>query len=55
MKHVARYGILLPAALLVVSGCATKNWVRTELSKQETEISQRIVRWTNGSATSLST
>jgi outer membrane protein OmpA-like peptidoglycan-associated protein len=30
--------------LILISGCATKNWVREELGKREAEISQRIVK-----------
>jgi outer membrane protein OmpA-like peptidoglycan-associated protein len=44
MRQVARIGVLLPAMLIVVSGCATKNWVREELGKREAEVNQRIVK-----------
>ena len=43
MRHVSRIGVLLPALLLIVaSGCATKGWVREELTKQQTEMAQRV-------------
>jgi outer membrane protein OmpA-like peptidoglycan-associated protein len=43
MRHVSRIGVLLPALLLIVaSGCATKGWVREELTKQQGEMGQRI-------------
>jgi len=44
MKHGSRMAAtLLPALLVVVaSGCATKGWVREELSRQQTEMGQRI-------------
>ncbi len=42
MKPVLRIGVLLPAALILVSGCATKNWVRETLEKKEVEIGQRV-------------
>jgi outer membrane protein OmpA-like peptidoglycan-associated protein len=36
-------GVLLSATLLIVaSGCATKSWVREEMSKQEAQVGQRI-------------
>jgi outer membrane protein OmpA-like peptidoglycan-associated protein len=45
MAQLARKGILVPAALLVIaSGCATKGWVREELGKRDTELNQRIVK-----------
>ena len=44
MKHGSRMAAtLLPALLVVVaSGCATKGWVREELSRQQAEMGQRI-------------
>ena len=50
MRHVSRMGVLLPPLLLIVaSGCATKDWVLEEFSKQQAEtrnqqaeMSQRI-------------
>ena len=42
MKAMARTAVLLPAVLLVFSACATKSWVRENLSKKETEINQRV-------------
>lgn len=44
MKRVARTGVLMAAGLIAVSGCATKNWVREEMSKQNAETTQRIVK-----------
>lgn len=45
MRHVSPTKILLPAAMLIlVSGCATKGWVREELSRRDTQIDQRIVQ-----------
>jgi outer membrane protein OmpA-like peptidoglycan-associated protein len=36
-------GVLLSATLLIVAtGCATKGWVREEMSKQEAQVGQRI-------------
>jgi outer membrane protein OmpA-like peptidoglycan-associated protein len=38
-------GVLLSAAALIVAtGCATKGWVREEMSKQEAQVGQRIVQ-----------
>jgi len=34
--------VLLPAVLIVVSGCATKGWVNETLAKKEAEIDQRV-------------
>jgi outer membrane protein OmpA-like peptidoglycan-associated protein len=42
MKSFRPIGILLPAALILVSGCATKGWVRETLDKKEAEINQRV-------------
>ncbi len=42
MKSVHPIGLVLPAALILVSGCATKGWVRETLDKKETEINQRV-------------
>ncbi len=44
MKLGVGTGVVVAAALIVVSGCATKSWVRGEMSKKETEINQRIVK-----------
>jgi len=39
MRHVSRMGILLPALLLIAaSGCASKDWVLDELSRQQAEV-----------------
>ena len=43
MRHVSRTGVLLSATLLIVAtGCATKSWVREEMSKQDAQVGQRI-------------
>ena len=43
MRHVSRTGVLVSATLLIVAtGCATKGWVREEMSKQEAQVGQRI-------------
>lgn len=43
MRHVSKMGVLLPAAVLLVSaGCATKGWVREQLSRQDTQVTQRF-------------
>jgi outer membrane protein OmpA-like peptidoglycan-associated protein len=34
--------ILLPAAILVIGGCATRDWVRELIGKKEVEIDQRF-------------
>ena len=42
MRKVAWMGIVVPAMLVLVSGCASKGWVREELGKRDTELGQRI-------------
>lgn len=42
MKSSRSIGILLPAVFILVSGCATKGWVREALDKKEAEIGQRV-------------
>jgi len=43
MKHVSRAGVLVSATMLIVAtGCATKGWVREEMSKQDAQVGQRI-------------
>jgi outer membrane protein OmpA-like peptidoglycan-associated protein len=42
MSALARTAVLLPAVLIVFSACATKSWVRENLTKQEIEITQRV-------------
>jgi outer membrane protein OmpA-like peptidoglycan-associated protein len=44
MRQVARIGVLLPAMLIVVSGCATKSWVQEELGRRDAELNQRIAK-----------
>lgn len=40
-QHV-RFGLILPAALLALSGCATKGWVNEQLGQQKTQVDQRL-------------
>lgn len=42
MNRVMRTAIVLPAVLIVFSGCATKKWVRETLEQKETVIGQRV-------------
>lgn len=42
MRPIARLGILLPAALFAVAGCATKDWVKELVGKKEAEVDQRF-------------
>lgn len=42
MRPIARLGILLPAALFAVAGCATKDWVKELVGKKEVEADQRF-------------
>ena len=42
MRELARVGVLLTAIVCLTSACATRNWVRQALGKQETEVGQRI-------------
>lgn len=45
MRHVSRTGVVLSATLLIVAtGCATKGWVREEMTKQEAQVGQRIAQ-----------
>jgi outer membrane protein OmpA-like peptidoglycan-associated protein len=39
-----RIAVVLPVLLLLVSGCATRGWVREVFQKKEAEIDQRFVR-----------
>jgi outer membrane protein OmpA-like peptidoglycan-associated protein len=39
---MTRLALLLPALLVAVSGCATKDWVRDLMGKKEVEIGQRM-------------
>ena len=41
MVHMTRIAVLLPAVLVAVSGCATKDWVRDLLGKKEVEVGER--------------
>src|SRR5262245_16035152 len=42
MRGVARTAILLPAVLVIFSACATKSWVRENMSKKEIEMGQKV-------------
>ena len=42
MRQAVMVGMVLPAALLLVSGCATKKWVTEYVGKKEVEIDQRF-------------
>ena len=42
MRHRWGTGLMVPALLLVFTGCATKDFVREHVGKRETEIDQRI-------------
>ena len=42
MVQLMRIGMLLPIALVAVSGCATEDWVRNLVDKKEGEINQRL-------------
>lgn len=42
MRRVIRIGVVMPALLVLASGCATKDWVRDLLGKKEAEIDQRV-------------
>jgi outer membrane protein OmpA-like peptidoglycan-associated protein len=42
MVRMTRLAVLVPAVLVAVSGCATKDWVRDLMGKKEVEIGQRM-------------
>ena len=42
MVRMTRLAVLVPVALVAVSGCATKDWVRDLMGKKEVEIGQRM-------------
>jgi OmpA-OmpF porin, OOP family len=42
MRQALMVGVVLPAALLLVSGCATKKWVTEYVGKEKVEIDQRF-------------
>ena len=44
MKQAMKLGVLLPAAVLLVSGCATKNWVREQFTKSDAAADQRFTK-----------
>ncbi len=42
MVQLMRIGMLLPIVLVAVSGCATKDWVRSLLEEKEIEMNRRL-------------
>jgi len=42
MLQMTRIAVLLPAMLMTVSGCATRDWVRDLMGKKEVEIGERM-------------
>jgi len=42
MRHTSRIRFLLPALLILAVGCATKGWVRQEMTKRDAQIGERI-------------
>ena len=42
MVHLKKTILLLPALVMAVTGCATKDWVRDLMGKKEVEIGQRM-------------
>jgi outer membrane protein OmpA-like peptidoglycan-associated protein len=42
MRGVMRVAVVVPAMALLVSGCATKDWVKDLVGKREAEIDQRV-------------
>jgi outer membrane protein OmpA-like peptidoglycan-associated protein len=42
MRQAVMVGVVLPAALMLVSGCASKKWVTEFVGKKEVEIDQRF-------------
>jgi outer membrane protein OmpA-like peptidoglycan-associated protein len=42
MVHFTRITVLLPALVVAVSGCATKDWVGDLMGKKEAEVGQRM-------------
>ncbi|HET7874465.1 MAG TPA: OmpA family protein [Methylomirabilota bacterium] len=44
MLSLVRIGVVLPAVLVLLSGCATRDWVRELFVKKDAEIDQRFTR-----------
>ena len=42
MRNGVRMSVVIPALLLLVSGCATRDWVREYMTPKEAELDQRI-------------
>jgi outer membrane protein OmpA-like peptidoglycan-associated protein len=48
MVQLAKIAVLLPAVLMVASGCATKDWVRDLVGKKQAETDQRVDQRVDG-------
>ena len=44
MRNVVRLRVVIPALLLLVAGCATRDWVRGYVAPKEVELDQRIAK-----------
>ena len=44
MRYGVRMSVVIPAVVLLVSGCATRDWVRGYVTPKEAELDQRIVK-----------
>jgi len=44
MKPVARVTVLLPALFVLAAGCATKGWVREQMSQRDTAMNQQVAQ-----------
>jgi outer membrane protein OmpA-like peptidoglycan-associated protein len=44
MRQMMKLGVLLPAAVLLVSGCATKDWVREQFTRSDAATGQRFTK-----------
>ena len=44
MRRVVRMTVVIPGLLLLVSGCATRDWVRGYVAPKELDIDQRIAK-----------
>lgn len=55
MLHLTRIAVVLPAVLVAVSGCATKDWVRDLMGKKEVEINQRTDQRVDGVSSQVKT
>jgi outer membrane protein OmpA-like peptidoglycan-associated protein len=48
MVQLTKIAVLLPAVLMVASGCATKDWVRDLMGKNQAETDQRVDQKVDG-------